>query len=89
MSLLAAAQIHLALTFLGLCAMAQHEPFGMGCCMLAAWVEGNFPLPPASAVLLLGLQTVVVFSRVCFDLHDFEQSFRGWKVLFTTSQRKS
>ena len=52
MSLLAAAQIHLALTFLGLCAAAQREPFGIGCCMLAARVEGNFPLPPASAVLL-------------------------------------
>lgn len=52
MSLLAAAQIHLALTFLGLCAAAQREPFGMGCCMLAARVESDFPLLPASAVLL-------------------------------------
>lgn len=52
MSLLAAVQIFLALAFLELCAAAQREPFGKGCCMLAAWLQGAFPLLPASVELL-------------------------------------
>lgn len=47
--------IHLALMkFLSSCVEAQHEPFGRGCYMLAPWVEGGFPLLPASVGLLPG-----------------------------------
>lgn len=36
----------------------------------------------------LGLQMVGI-NQGHFDMHHLEQSFSGWKVLFTTCQRKS
>lgn len=58
----------------------------------ARWLHGHrlaFPCFLPVWGCCLGLRVVVVFNQEHLDMHHLEQSFSGWKVLFTTCHRKS
>lgn len=57
--------------------------------MLAPWMEGGFPLLPASVRLLLGTSNGCGFQSAALGYAPLGAEISGWKVLFTTCQRKS
>lgn len=58
----------------------------------ACWLHGRraaFARFPPAQRYCLGLQMSVGFGRGHFEMSHFEQSLRGWEVLFTASRRKA